>query len=82
MGDDERYEELDFLESSMKESRRMTDEEVQQVLDVANSTVGWDRMVGGWTRDPLIEKFQTVREEFVDAIRSPLHPFETQILNE
>lgn len=65
--DDERWVELDFLQFTLQESRALTTEQIDQVLDVANSVACWDLMLGGWVRDPLLERFQAVRDEFADA---------------
>ncbi|MFF0160192.1 hypothetical protein ACFYRY_22055 [Streptomyces sp. NPDC005263] len=67
LDDDERWEQLDFLQFTLQESRSLTTEQIDQVLDVAKSVVCWDRMMGGWVRDPLLERFQAVRDEFADA---------------
>jgi hypothetical protein len=65
--DDERWVELDFLQFTLQESRALTTEQIDQVLDVANSVACWDLILGGWVRDPLLERFQAVRDEFADA---------------
>lgn len=65
--DDERWEQLDFLQFVLQESRALTMEQIDQVLDMAKSVACWDLMMGGWLRDPLLERFQAVRDEFADA---------------
>ncbi|MCY0931776.1 hypothetical protein OTB20_37465 [Streptomyces sp. H27-H1] len=70
--DEDRWEELDFLEWVLKESHALTADEVAQVLEVADSVVHWDELMGGWIRDPLLERFQAVRDEFATAARGSL----------
>jgi hypothetical protein len=70
--DDERWEQLDFLQFVLQDSRALTIEQIDQVLDVAKSVARWDLMMGGWVRDPLLERFQAVRDEFADAACSSL----------
>ncbi|WP_030835926.1 hypothetical protein [Streptomyces sp. NRRL S-475] len=65
--DEDRWAQLDFLQFVLQESHALTMKQIDQVLDVANSVVCWDLMMGGWLRDPLLERFQTVRDEFADA---------------
>ncbi|MFJ3650754.1 hypothetical protein [Streptomyces murinus] len=65
--DEERWEKLDLLEFTLQESHALEAEQVRQVLDVANSVAHWDEMIGGFIRDPLLERFQAVRDAFVDA---------------
>ncbi|MGW2918024.1 hypothetical protein ACWDBF_09180 [Streptomyces angustmyceticus] len=65
--DEERWEKLDFLEFVLQESHALEAEQVGQVLDVANSVACWDEMIGGFVRDPLLERFQAVRDAFVDV---------------
>ncbi|MBP2036262.1 hypothetical protein J2Z77_002053 [Streptomyces avidinii] len=65
--EEERWEELDFLEFCLQESHALDAEQVSQVLEVANSVACWDEMIGGFLRDPLLERFQAVRGDFVDV---------------
>ncbi|MFD7001553.1 hypothetical protein ACFWA5_36225 [Streptomyces mirabilis] len=65
--DEERWEKLDFLEFVLQESHALEAKQVRQLLDVANSVAYWDEMIGGFVRDPLLERFQAVREDFVDV---------------
>ncbi|MFJ8566977.1 hypothetical protein [Streptomyces sp. NPDC093514] len=65
--DEERWEELDFLQFILQESHALDAEQVRQVLEVANSVACWDEIIGGFVRDPLLERFQAVREDFVDV---------------
>ncbi|MFB7333592.1 hypothetical protein ACFC00_18325 [Streptomyces adustus] len=67
MEDEERWENLDLLEFTLQESHALEVEQVRQVLDVANSVAYWDEMIGGFVRDPLLERFQAVRDAFVDV---------------
>ncbi|GHH85967.1 hypothetical protein GCM10018793_56010 [Streptomyces sulfonofaciens] len=73
--DEERWAQLDFLGFTLRESRALTAEQVDQVLDVANSVACWDLMMGGWVRDPLLERFQAVRDEFARAARGSQENF-------
>lgn len=70
LGLEEQCEERGFLEFCLKESRALSDEHVAQVLDVSKNAAGWDDLIGGWSRDPLHERFQDARIEFVKAMRN------------
>lgn len=65
--DEERWEKLDFLEFLLQDSHAMDTEQIRHVLEVANSVVFWDEMIGGLVRDPLLERFQAVRDAFIDV---------------
>ncbi|MFB6938952.1 hypothetical protein [Streptomyces chartreusis] len=65
--DEERWEKLDFLEFTLQESHALDAEQVKHVLEVANNVAFWDEMIGGFVRDPLLERFQAVRDGFADA---------------
>ncbi|MFJ7585838.1 hypothetical protein ACIQZO_00265 [Streptomyces sp. NPDC097617] len=65
--DEERWEKPGLLEFTLQESRALDAEQVRQVLEVANSVACWDEMIGGFLRDPLLERFQAVRDDFVDV---------------
>lgn len=68
MEDEVRWEKLDLLESALQESHALEAEQIRQVLEVANSVAYWDDMIGGFVRDPLLERFQAVRDDFVDVV--------------
>ncbi|MER6536800.1 hypothetical protein ABT215_23945 [Streptomyces sp900105755] len=70
--DEERWQKLDLLEFTLQESHALEAEQVRQVLDAANSVAHWDEMIGGFVRDPLLERFQTVRDAFVDVAHGSL----------
>ncbi|ANB08558.1 hypothetical protein SAM40697_4600 [Streptomyces ambofaciens] len=65
--DEERWEKLDLLEFTLQESQALDAEQVKHVLEVANCVASWDEMIGGFVRDPLLERFQAVRDEFADV---------------
>ncbi|MGW7752931.1 hypothetical protein ACWGK6_15535 [Streptomyces violaceusniger] len=66
---EEQCEERGFLEFCLQGSGALSDEHIAQVLDVSKNTAGWDDLIGGWSRDPLDERFQDARIEFVNAMR-------------
>ncbi|MFB6480492.1 hypothetical protein ACFCXF_27705 [Streptomyces virginiae] len=72
--DEERWEELDFLEWLLEESLAFTADEVAQVLHVADSVAHWDELMGGLVRDPLLERFHAVLGEFAAAAHGSLTP--------
>ncbi|NEE21588.1 hypothetical protein G3M58_85890 [Streptomyces sp. SID7499] len=65
--EEDRWEKLDLLESALQDSHALPAEQMEQVLDVVNNVSCWSEMVGGWVRDPLLERLQAVRAVFVDA---------------
>ncbi|MCX5094115.1 hypothetical protein OOK36_35690 [Streptomyces sp. NBC_00365] len=65
--DEDRWEKLDFLEFVLQDSHALEAEQIEQIRDVANNVACWSDMVGGWVRDPLLERFQVVQAGFVDA---------------
>ncbi|MEV7507840.1 hypothetical protein AB0O57_07820 [Streptomyces sp. NPDC091201] len=70
--DEVRWEKLDLLEANLRQSNALEAAQVRQVLEVANSVAHWDEMIGGWLRDPLMERFQAVRDDFVDVAHASL----------
>ncbi|MFJ8207719.1 hypothetical protein [Streptomyces sp. NPDC096033] len=76
--DEERWEKLDFLEWLLEESRAFTADKVAQVLQVAESVAHWDEMMGGLVRDPLLEGFHAVRDEFAAAACGSLVPMASE----
>lgn len=71
---EERWEKLDLLEFTLRESRAMGAEEIGHVLEVANSVAYWDELIGGIVRDPLLERFRAVRDAFVGVAYGSLGP--------
>ncbi|GHF80218.1 hypothetical protein GCM10018783_58280 [Streptomyces griseosporeus] len=65
--DEERWEKLDLLEFTLQESHALDAEQVKHVMEVANCVAFWDEMIGGFVRDPLLERFQAVRDSFADV---------------
>ncbi|WP_328541838.1 hypothetical protein OHT17_12020 [Streptomyces sp. NBC_00371] len=65
--DEERWENLDFLQYVLQDSRALDSEHVEQVLGAANCVTWWSEMIGGWVRDPLLERFRAVRSNYVDV---------------
>ncbi|CAM5424422.1 putative protein OS=Streptomyces griseomycini OX=66895 GN=FHS37_002250 PE=4 SV=1 [Streptomyces griseomycini] len=63
---EERWEKLDLLEFTLQERQALDAEQVKHVLEVVNNVASWDEMIGGFIRDPLMERFQAVRDEFAD----------------
>ncbi|MFF4850273.1 hypothetical protein [Streptomyces sp. NPDC001194] len=70
--DEVRWEKLDLLEATLRESNALEAEEIRQVVEVANSVAHWDEMIGGLVRDPLLERFQSVRDDFANAAYASL----------
>lgn len=71
---EERWEKLDLLEFTLRESRAMGAEEIGHVLEVANSVAYWDELIGGIVRDPLLERFRALRDAFVGVAYGSLGP--------
>ncbi|MFD8749598.1 hypothetical protein ACFV0O_01225 [Kitasatospora sp. NPDC059577] len=68
---EKRREERGLLEFCLLESGRMSEEDAARVLALADRCPSsWSAMVGGLVRDPLMERFTSLRTEFVDAARS------------
>ncbi|MEU2392424.1 hypothetical protein [Streptomyces sp. NPDC007369] len=65
LGDEERWAQLDDLRDNLEDSGALSAQEVAQLLDVANSATHWNAMIGGWVRDPLLERFGELRAAFV-----------------
>ncbi|MFC9398745.1 hypothetical protein ACFTWS_37270 [Streptomyces sp. NPDC057027] len=75
--DEERWTDRGLLEYCLQESQRMTEREISSLLGVVDrAPAAWSRMIGGLVRDPLMERFATLRAPFVEAARSaqPLVP--------
>ncbi|MEU3693196.1 hypothetical protein [Streptomyces narbonensis] len=73
--DEERWADRGLLEYCLQESQCMTESEIAGVLAVVDRVPGaWSRMIGGLVRDPLMERFATLRAPFVEAARSTQPP--------
>ncbi|NLU68036.1 hypothetical protein [Streptomyces sp. HNM0574] len=70
---EERWEELELLEFVLEDSRALNAVQVEQVLDAVNCVAAWNELIGGWARDPLMERFDAVRAEYVAATHDSLH---------
>jgi hypothetical protein len=72
--DEERWRDRDLLEYLLQDSRCMAEDDVARVLEVVDRVpAAWSRMIGGPVRDPLMERFASLRTPFVEAARSA-HP--------
>ncbi|MFB7609875.1 hypothetical protein [Streptomyces gardneri] len=69
--DEERWADRGLLEYCLEESQCMTESEIAGVLAVVDrAPAAWSRMIGGIVRDPLIERFTSLRAPFVETARS------------
>ncbi|MFE6868855.1 hypothetical protein ACFVFS_20135 [Kitasatospora sp. NPDC057692] len=63
--------ERDLLEYCLDASERLSAEETARVLALADRCpASWPAMVGGFVRDPLMERLAALRAAFLDATRS------------
>ncbi|MGH4032108.1 hypothetical protein ACQB60_24605 [Actinomycetota bacterium Odt1-20B] len=68
---EERRNDRDLLDFCLRESGTLSDAQIIQVLALADRCpAGWDRLIGGWARDPLMERVESAREDFVTAARA------------
>ncbi|MEV6209595.1 hypothetical protein [Kitasatospora sp. NPDC051914] len=75
--EEERWRDRDLLEFCLQDSRCLSDGETARVLALADRLPGsWSQMIGGFVRDPLMERFTSVRTPFVKAVRSTRNPAE------
>ncbi|MFJ6865269.1 hypothetical protein ACIQRS_13965 [Streptomyces termitum] len=69
--DEERWRDRGLLEYCLQESRCMAEGEIAGVLAVVDRVpAAWSRMIGGPVRDPLMERFASLRAPFVEAARA------------
>ncbi|MGP4112254.1 hypothetical protein ACTWP5_15235 [Streptomyces sp. 4N509B] len=64
------YEERELLEFCLRESGRIPEAEIRRILDTTMNTAGWSDLVGGWIRDPLVERYDAARADYLAALRS------------
>ncbi|MGW7269405.1 hypothetical protein ACWGH5_02730 [Streptomyces sp. NPDC054864] len=69
--DEERWSDRDFLGYCLRTSATLSEAEVEQILALADRCpAAWPQLIGGWARDPLIERVTSHREDFVTAARA------------
>ncbi|MGW3563340.1 hypothetical protein ACWDSL_05470 [Streptomyces sp. NPDC000941] len=69
--DEERWRDRDLLEFCLRDTVTVSDEQVAQTLALADRCpAAWPQLIGGWIRDPLIERSETVRTAFVTTART------------
>ncbi|WP_326618825.1 hypothetical protein OG863_15900 [Streptomyces decoyicus] len=71
--DEERWENLDLLRYALENSQALDADHVQHVVEVANHVAHWNNMLGGWVRDPMLERFYATRAEYVEFAYGSLH---------
>ncbi|MGW0885175.1 hypothetical protein [Streptomyces sp. NPDC002671] len=65
-----REEDRGLLEYCLEESPCFSEQEARRVLALADrNPASWAHMLGGWIRDPLLERFTSLRTSFVDEAR-------------
>ncbi len=65
-----REEDRGLLEYCLEDSCCFSEQEARRVLALADRNPGsWTQMLGGWVRDPLLERFTSLRASFVDEAR-------------
>ncbi|MFJ8477150.1 hypothetical protein [Kitasatospora sp. NPDC094011] len=68
---EQRWQERDLLAFCLRESRCLSEEETARVLALADRLpAGWSQLIGGYFRDPLLERFTELRGLLVEAARS------------
>ncbi|MEV7603089.1 hypothetical protein AB0O91_37545 [Kitasatospora sp. NPDC089797] len=66
----QRGRDRDLLEHCLRESRCLSGEEGARLLALADRLpAGWSQLIGGYFRDPLMERFAELRAPFVEAAR-------------
>ncbi|MFE4331375.1 hypothetical protein ACFRQM_18670 [Streptomyces sp. NPDC056831] len=66
-----RKHDRDFLDYCLRNSATLTEMQVTQALSLADRCPAtWDQLIGGWVRDPLIERLESHRKDFVTAARA------------
>ncbi|MFI7100857.1 hypothetical protein ACIBK8_15980 [Streptomyces sp. NPDC050161] len=69
--DEGRWRDRDLLDYCLRESRKLSDAQVDQTVALADRCpAAWPQLVGGWIRDPLMERAESAREAFVAAARA------------
>ncbi|MGA4843634.1 hypothetical protein [Streptomyces sp. G45] len=73
--DEERRADRDLLDFCLRDSGALSDEQADLALALADRCpTGWDRLVGGLVRDPLLDDAAAVRAAFVGPVRSETLP--------
>lgn len=69
--DEGRWSDRGFLDYCLRDSAALSDTHVKQILALADRSPGaWPLLIGGWLRDPLIERIKSHREDFLTAARA------------
>lgn len=73
---EERRNDRGLLDFCLRESGTLSDTQVDQTLELADRCPStWNRLIGGWIRDPLMDSTESAREAFVTAARTRSGPF-------
>ncbi|MFE2145460.1 hypothetical protein ACFXA3_27615 [Streptomyces sp. NPDC059456] len=71
--EEDRWRDRDLLDHCLRESMTMSAAQVEQTVALANRCpAAWPELVGGWVRDPLMERAESAREAFVAAARAAI----------
>jgi hypothetical protein len=66
-----RRHDRDLLDYCLRGSATLTEMQVAQALSLVDRCPAmWDQLIGGWVRDPLIERLESHRKSFVTAARA------------
>ncbi|MFF1505371.1 hypothetical protein ACFVZR_37380 [Streptomyces sp. NPDC058316] len=69
--EEERRHDRDLLDYCLHSSATLTEMQVAQALTLVDRCPAmWDQLIGGWVRDPLIERLESRRKDFVTAVRA------------
>ncbi|MEE4496385.1 hypothetical protein [Streptomyces sp. BE230] len=70
-GEEGRRNDRGLLDYCLRNSATLTEMQVTQALRLVDRCPAmWDQLIGGWVRDPLIERVENHRKDFVDAARA------------
>ncbi|MEE1807664.1 hypothetical protein [Streptomyces sp. BE133] len=66
-----RRHDRDLLDYCLRDSATLTEMQVAQALSLVDRCPAmWDQLIGGWVRDPLIERLESHRKDFVTVARA------------
>ncbi|MGW1847094.1 hypothetical protein [Streptomyces sp. NPDC001966] len=69
--EEERKADRDLLDYCLHDSATLTGTQAAQALSLVDRCPAmWEQLIGGWVRDPLIERLETHRKDFVIAARA------------
>lgn len=69
--DEQRWEDRGLLEFCLRESGALSHQDAVRVLALADRCAAslWDKMLGGWIHDPLLQAYEQHRDAFAAAAR-------------